>query len=85
MASQTTADKEEVQEMIQQQAAVEQVLKSVHKITDVCWDVCMDKPKDSLSSKQQTCFQNCTGRFIDTSLFIQQRMAQMGAANQSGF
>lgn len=74
----------EVQAMVQAQVAMEQFLKSVSKITNVCWDVCVDWPKDSLSSKQQTCVQNCTERFIDSSLFIQNRMAQK-ASQQSQF
>lgn len=49
----------------------------VHEFADACWDKCMDKPSNKLDSKTETCLGNCVNRFIDTSLLITNRYAQL--------
>ncbi|GAB6026444.1 Mitochondrial import inner membrane translocase subunit tim8 [Chamberlinius hualienensis] len=61
--------------MLEQQKAQFQV--QVHRLNDVCWDKCVDKPGSKLDSRTETCISNCVERFIDTSLTITQRFAQL--------
>lgn len=79
------ADKREMEGVLQAQAAMEMIMGRVSKISDVCWRTCMDKPKDSLTSKQRSCVENCAERYFDTSFFIQQRMTQKAQGLQQNF
>lgn len=54
-----------------QKAAVQQIIA---KLTETCWDKCMGKPGTRLSSWESDCLTNCAERFLDTSLFIVQKM-----------
>uniref|UniRef100_A0A0K8TQU0 Mitochondrial import inner membrane translocase subunit n=1 Tax=Tabanus bromius TaxID=304241 RepID=A0A0K8TQU0_TABBR len=61
--------------MIEKQKA--QVSAQIHEFNDICWDKCVDKPGNKLDSKTETCLSNCVDRFIDTSLLITNRFAQL--------
>lgn len=37
----------------------------------------MEKPSSRLDKKTETCLTNCVDRFIDVSVFITERFAQM--------
>ena len=54
-----------------QKAAVQQIIA---KLTDTCWDKCMGKPGTKLSSWETDCLTNCAERFLDTSIFIVEKM-----------
>lgn len=49
----------------------------IHNFNEICWDKCIDKPGNKLDSKSEICLQNCVDRFIDTSLLITNRFAQL--------
>ncbi|XP_034825762.1 mitochondrial import inner membrane translocase subunit Tim8 [Maniola hyperantus] len=49
----------------------------IHEFNDFCWDKCVDKPGAKLDSRTETCISNCVERFIDVSLLITNRFAQM--------
>lgn len=49
----------------------------IHEFNEICWDKCVDKPGQKLDSKQENCLHNCVDRFIDTSLLITNRFAQL--------
>ncbi|XKL63262.1 hypothetical protein PGB90_005626 [Kerria lacca] len=49
----------------------------IHEFNSVCWDKCMDKPSNKLDSKTELCLSNCVNRFIDVSLLITNRFANM--------
>lgn len=49
----------------------------IHEFNEICWDKCIDSPSNKLDSKTETCLTNCVERFIDTSLLITNRFAQM--------
>merc|ERR1711911_526649 len=66
--------------MIEQQRAEFQ--NQVHRLTDTCWEVCMEKPSSRLDSRTENCLGNCVNRFIDTTLLLTNRFAQM--LEQSG-
>ncbi|OQR68185.1 mitochondrial import inner membrane translocase subunit Tim8 protein [Tropilaelaps mercedesae] len=61
--------------MVEQQKA--QFQMQVHRLTNICWDKCVDKPSSRLDGRTETCISNCVERFIDTSLTITNRFAQM--------
>jgi len=66
--------------MMEQQRAEFQA--QVHRLTDTCWEVCMEKPSSRLDSRTENCLGNCVNRFIDTTLLLTNRFAQM--LEQSG-
>ncbi|PXF40104.1 Mitochondrial import inner membrane translocase subunit Tim8 A [Gracilariopsis chorda] len=68
---QTTAAMQAFIQEENQKAAVQQIIS---KLTDTCWDKCMGKPGNKLSSWETDCISNCAERFLDTSIFIVQRM-----------
>merc|ERR1712117_133132 len=73
----------EQQIAMQQQKA--QLMTAIHKINDVCWDTCIDSaPGSSLSGRQQTCLTNCAERFVDTTLLVTNRFAQLAQRMQQG-
>lgn len=49
----------------------------IHEFNEICWDKCIDKPGNKLDSKTEMCLSNCVERFIDTSLLITNRFAQL--------
>lgn len=65
----------------QQAVALEQqklqFMQQIHKVNDVCWDMCLGSPSSSLSSREQTCISNCVERFVDTSVLLVNRFAQL--------
>jgi import inner membrane translocase subunit TIM8 len=73
----------ELQNFIQRESQVAQIQGMIASLTDVCWDKCVTAPGSYLSSKEESCLQNCAGRFIDCTQFILQR-AQHKAEGSSG-
>ncbi|XP_018334348.1 mitochondrial import inner membrane translocase subunit Tim8-like [Agrilus planipennis] len=61
--------------MVEKQKA--QFNAQIHEFNDFCWDKCVDKPSSKLDSKTETCLVNCVDRFIDVSLLITNRFAQL--------
>lgn len=56
----------------------------IHQFNDICWDKCVDKPSTKFDSKTETCLTNCVDRFIDVSLVITQRFAQVLQKSAAG-
>ncbi|XP_034650105.1 mitochondrial import inner membrane translocase subunit Tim8 isoform X2 [Drosophila subobscura] len=61
--------------MIEQQKA--KVHEQLHEFNEICWEKCIGKPSNKLDSATETCLTNCVDRFIDTSILITQRFAQI--------
>lgn len=61
--------------MVEKQKAEFQA--QIHEFNDFCWDKCVDKPGSKLDGRTETCITNCVDRFIDVSLFITNRYAQL--------
>ncbi|XP_068212251.1 mitochondrial import inner membrane translocase subunit Tim8 [Palaemon carinicauda] len=61
--------------MLEQQKAQMQTM--IHKMNDICWETCMGNPGSKLDSRTETCISNCVDRFIDSTLFITNRFAQL--------
>ena len=51
---------------------VAQVQQMVASLTDVCWDKCVSSPGSYLSSKENSCLENCAKRFVEVTQFILQ-------------
>ena len=49
----------------------------IHEFNDICWEKCVEKPGTKLDSRTETCIANCVDRFIDVSLLITNRFAQL--------
>ncbi|KNC31025.1 Mitochondrial import inner membrane translocase subunit Tim8 [Lucilia cuprina] len=80
--SSSSADKE-LQEFLMIEKQKAQVNAQIHEFNEICWDKCIGKPGSKLDSATETCLSNCVDRFIDTSLLITQRFAQL-LQKQSG-
>ncbi|XP_045596671.1 mitochondrial import inner membrane translocase subunit Tim8 [Procambarus clarkii] len=61
--------------MLEQQKA--QMQSMIHKMNDICWETCVGAPGSKLDSRTETCISNCVDRFIDSTLFITNRFAQL--------
>lgn len=49
----------------------------VHHFMELCWDKCVEKPGNRLDSRTENCLSSCVDRFIDTTLAITSRFAQI--------
>ncbi|TMW53416.1 hypothetical protein DOY81_001538 [Sarcophaga bullata] len=78
----SSGDKE-LQEFLLIEKQKAQVNAQIHEFNEICWDKCIGKPGSKLDSATETCLSNCVDRFIDTSLLITQRFAQL-LQKQSG-
>ena len=52
---------------------------AISKLTDICFEKCITKPGNKLDSSEANCVANCAGRFLDSSVFVVNRM--MAAAH----
>jgi hypothetical protein len=46
----------------------------IHELNEKCWDTCMDKPSNKLDSRTESCIRNCVDRFLDTNIFVTERL-----------
>jgi import inner membrane translocase subunit TIM8 len=58
-------------EMEQQKATIQAM---IGKLTEACFDKCVATPGAKLDSTQQACVANCAGRYLDSSMFLVNRM-----------
>ncbi|XP_067875589.1 mitochondrial import inner membrane translocase subunit Tim8 B [Heterodontus francisci] len=71
------SDQTELSRMIAVEQQKAQFQLKVHNFTDVCWEKCVDKPGSRLDSRTEACLVSCVDRFVDTTLAITNRFAQM--------
>ncbi|XP_078042763.1 translocase of inner membrane 8 [Augochlora pura] len=67
----------ELQEFLLAEKERAQFQAQIHEFNDFCWEKCVDKPGTKLDSRTETCLHNCVDRFIDVSLLITNRFAQI--------
>lgn len=67
----------ELQEFLMIEKQKAQVNAQIHEFNEICWERCIDKPGSKLDSRTETCLSNCVNRFIDTSLLVTKRFAQL--------
>ncbi|XP_017851058.1 mitochondrial import inner membrane translocase subunit Tim8 [Drosophila busckii] len=74
----------ELQEFLMIEKQKAQVNAQIHEFNEICWEKCVGKPSTKLDHATETCLSNCVDRFIDTSLLITQRFAQILQKQSSG-
>ncbi|XP_043261180.1 mitochondrial import inner membrane translocase subunit Tim8-like [Colletes gigas] len=67
----------ELQEFLMAEKQKAQFQAQIHEFNDFCWEKCVDKPGSKLDGRTETCLTNCVDRFIDVSLLITNRFAQL--------
>ncbi|KAF6197738.1 hypothetical protein GE061_008708 [Apolygus lucorum] len=77
------AMEKELQEFLLVEREKAKLQAQIHEFADICWDKCVDKPGSKLDSRTETCMLNCVDRFIDVSLLITNRFAQMLQKNSN--
>ncbi|XP_078388078.1 mitochondrial import inner membrane translocase subunit Tim8 B [Cetorhinus maximus] len=71
------SEQAELSRMIAAEQQKAQFQLKVHSFTDVCWEKCVEKPASRLDSRTEACLVSCVERFVDTTLAITNRFAQM--------
>eukprot|EP00321_Phaeocystis_globosa_P016829 CAMPEP_0118829948 /NCGR_PEP_ID=MMETSP1162-20130426/25374_1 /TAXON_ID=33656 /ORGANISM="Phaeocystis Sp, Strain CCMP2710" /LENGTH=169 /DNA_ID=CAMNT_0006761201 /DNA_START=38 /DNA_END=548 /DNA_ORIENTATION=+ len=56
---------------------------AISKLTDICFEKCITKPGSKLDSSEANCVANCAGRFLDSSVFVVNRMMQKGKGHNN--
>merc|ERR1719154_1045874 len=74
----------ELQKFIMMQSQQAQLRESIHKLNDTCWETCTVSADSKLGSRTETCLSNCVERFIDASVFMTNRFAQLLQKNAGG-
>ncbi|XP_012285621.1 mitochondrial import inner membrane translocase subunit Tim8 [Orussus abietinus] len=74
----------ELQEFLMIEKQKAQFNAQIHEFNDFCWEKCVDKPGSKLDGRTETCLNNCVDRFIDVSLLITNRFAQLLQKSASG-
>ncbi|XP_008121889.2 mitochondrial import inner membrane translocase subunit Tim8 B [Anolis carolinensis] len=70
-------DVSELQRMVAAEEQRARLTAQVHNFMEVCWEKCVDKPGSKLDSRTESCLANCVNRFIDTTLSVTNRFAQV--------
>ncbi|KAG5894951.1 hypothetical protein JTB14_023300 [Gonioctena quinquepunctata] len=73
----TKGGDKELQDFLMVEKQKAQFNAQIHEFNDFCWDKCVEKPSNKLDSRTETCLTNCVDRFIDVSLLITNRFAQL--------
>lgn len=77
MASeQDTRDAKELQSFLEMENQKAVIQAAIGKLSELCFDKCVNKPGNKLDSSEANCISNCAGRYLDTSVFIMNRMVQ---------
>ncbi|KAL7645028.1 UNVERIFIED_CONTAM: hypothetical protein RMT77_003398 [Armadillidium vulgare] len=74
----------ELQQFIAKEQQKAQLQAMIHRMNEMCWDTCVGTPESKLNSRTETCIANCVERFIDSSLFITNRFAQLLSKSGGG-
>lgn len=69
----------ELREFIVGEQIKAQIRAQIRKLNNICFDKCIEKPGGKLESKQETCVNNCIGRFLDSNGFIATRFSKRSA------
>ncbi|KIP12619.1 hypothetical protein PHLGIDRAFT_113691 [Phlebiopsis gigantea 11061_1 CR5-6] len=80
------ATKKELATFIENEQAQQRLNSSIQSFTSMCWDKCITgTPSTGFSRSEGSCLANCVERFLDTSLFmvnkIEQQRVQAGASS----
>ena len=64
-------DMQQFLETENQKAVIQQ---AIAKLTEQCFEKCIGKPGTKLDSSEANCVANCAGRYLDSSVFVVNRM-----------
>ena len=64
----------ELQQFMESENQKAVIQAAISKLTDICFDKCIAKPGAKLDSSEANCVANCAGRFLDSSVFVVNRM-----------
>lgn len=70
-SQQQVAELQQFMETENQKAVIQ---AAISKLTDICFEKCITKPGNKLDSSEANCVANCAGRFLDSSVFVVNRM-----------
>ncbi|XP_072835419.1 mitochondrial import inner membrane translocase subunit Tim8 B [Pogona vitticeps] len=70
-------DVAELQRLVAAEEQRARLAAQVHNFMEVCWEKCVEKPGSKLDSRTETCLANCVNRFVDTTLSVTNRFAQI--------
>ncbi|KAL0626747.1 Mitochondrial import inner membrane translocase subunit Tim8 B [Plecturocebus cupreus] len=84
MAELGEADEAELQRLVAAEQQKAQFTAQVHHFMELCWDKCVEKPGNRLDSRTENCLSSCVDRFIDTTLAITSRFAQITGFHHVG-
>ena len=77
---------QELQQFMETENQKAVIQAAISKLTDICFEKCITKPGNKLDSSEANCVANCAGRFLDSSVFVVNRMMAVahGASCPSG-
>jgi len=67
----------DLQQVVAMEQQKMQFMSQVHKLNDTCWETCVGSISSSFSSREESCLTNCAERFVDTTILITNRFAQL--------
>lgn len=74
--SRVRAEQEQYKNQLQQEQQRAMVQSVIAKLTEVCWEKCVSSTSSKLGSSEKRCIENCAGRYLDSSKFVQSRLSQ---------
>nr|XP_035108942.2 mitochondrial import inner membrane translocase subunit Tim8 B-like [Callithrix jacchus] len=77
MAELDEADEAKLQCLVAAEQQKAQFTAQMHHFMELCWDKCVEKSWNCLDSCTENCLSNSVDRFIDTTLAITSRFAQI--------
>ncbi|KAL8734529.1 MAG: hypothetical protein Q9166_001429 [cf. Caloplaca sp. 2 TL-2023] len=77
-------DKRDLQQQIGNEMQKAKIQESIHNLTDICWTKCITGgiSAGKLSSKEETCTQNCVERFLEANTAVLKHLEDMRGAMQ---
>lgn len=69
-------DARELQAFLELENQKAVIQAAIGKLSEICFEKCVAKPGNKLDSSEATCISHCAGRYLDTSMFIMNRMVQ---------
>ncbi|KAL8791497.1 MAG: hypothetical protein Q9213_000114 [Squamulea squamosa] len=72
-------DKRDLQQQISNEMQKAKIQESIHNLTDICWTKCITGgiSGGKLSSKEETCTQNCVERFLEANTAVLKHLETM--------
>ncbi len=66
----------EVKGFMEQENQRYQLQQVINRMSEMCWEKCVPTPDRELSKSERTCISNCVDRFLDTNVFVANRITK---------